>query len=88
MPDDVRELPAATTDNLSRFLGGTPLSGGVGYVFGTLFGVLIQGLIQVVITFDGTLNSWWTRIIVGMLTLFFIVLQRFLSGKSQRQAAA
>jgi simple sugar transport system permease protein len=69
-------------------IGGTPLSGGVGYVFGTFFGVLIQGLIQVVITFDGTLNSWWTRIIVGLLTLFFIVLQRFLSGRSQRQAVA
>lgn len=66
-------------------IGGTPLVGGFGYVFGTFFGVLIQGLIQVVITFDGTLNSWWTRIIVGMLTLFFIILQRFLSRQSNRR---
>jgi ribose/xylose/arabinose/galactoside ABC-type transport system permease subunit len=57
------------------------LSGGFGYVIGTFFGVLIQGLIQVVITFDGTLNSWWTRIVVGVLTLFFIGMQRFLIGK-------
>ena len=63
----------------SVVIGGTPLSGGVGYVLGTFFGVLIQGLIQVVISFDGTLNSWWTRIVVGALTLFFIVMQRFLS---------
>ena len=64
-------------------IGGTPLSGGVGYVFGTLFGVLTQGLIQVVITFDGTLNSWWTRIVVGALTLFFIGMQRFLSARGR-----
>lgn len=62
-------------------IGGTLLSGGFGYVIGTFFGVLIQGLIQVVITFDGTLNSWWTRIVVGVLTLFFIGMQRFLIGK-------
>lgn len=68
-------------------IGGTPLTGGVGYLLGTLFGVLIQGLIQVVITFDGTLNSWWTRIIVGALMLFFIGLQRLLSRRSLRQAA-
>jgi ribose/xylose/arabinose/galactoside ABC-type transport system permease subunit len=59
------------------------LSGGFGYVIGTFFGVLIQGLIQVVITFDGTLNSWWTRIVVGALTLFFIGMQRFLIGKGR-----
>jgi simple sugar transport system permease protein len=64
-------------------IGGTPLSGGVGYVFGTLFGVLTQGLIQVVIIFDGTLNSWWTRIVVGALTLFFIGMQRFLSARGR-----
>lgn len=67
-------------------IGGTPLSGGAGYLIGTFFGVLIQGLIQVVITFDGTLNSWWTRIVVGLLTLFFIVTQRFLSGKDRQRA--
>ncbi|HEU4325583.1 MAG TPA: galactofuranose ABC transporter, permease protein YjfF [Roseiflexaceae bacterium] len=67
-------------------IGGTPLSGGIGYVVGTFFGVLIQGLIQVVITFDGTLNSWWTRIVVGLLTLFFIVMQRFLTGQGQKPA--
>jgi ribose/xylose/arabinose/galactoside ABC-type transport system permease subunit len=64
-------------------IGGTLLSGGFGYVIGTFFGVLIQGLIQVVITFDGTLNSWWTRIVVGGLTLFFIGMQRFLIGKGR-----
>ena len=57
-------------------IGGTLLSGGYGYVIGIVFGVLIQGIIQNIITFDGTLNSWWTRIVVGLLTLLFIVMQR------------
>jgi simple sugar transport system permease protein len=65
-------------------IGGTLLTGGVGYVFGTLFGVLTQGLIQVVITFDGSLNSWWTRIVVGALTLFFIAMQRLLTRRPAR----
>ncbi|MCE1252159.1 MAG: sugar ABC transporter permease YjfF [Anaerolineae bacterium] len=64
----------------SAVIGGTLLSGGVGYVIGTVFGVLIQGIIQNIIMFEGTLNSWWTRIVVGLLTLFFIVMQRALSS--------
>lgn len=63
----------------SAVIGGTPLTGGGGYIIGTVFGVLIQGIIQNIIAFDGTLNSWWTRIVVGLLTLFFIVMQRALS---------
>ncbi len=61
-------------------IGGTLLTGGVGYVAGTLIGVAIQGVIQTYITFDGTLNSWWTKIAVGMLLFFFIALQRFLTS--------
>jgi galactofuranose transport system permease protein len=57
-------------------IGGTLLSGGVGYVAGTLFGVLILGLIQTLISFDGTLSSWWTRIVIGVLLLLFCLLQR------------
>ncbi len=64
----------------SAVIGGTLLTGGYGYVIGTVFGVLIQGIIQNIITFDGSLNSWWTRIVVGLLTLFFIVMQRALSS--------
>ncbi|WP_140919568.1 galactofuranose ABC transporter, permease protein YjfF [Limnobaculum xujianqingii] len=60
-------------------IGGTLLSGGVGTVFGTLFGVLIQGLIQTYINFDGTLSSWWTKIVIGILLFGFIGLQRILT---------
>ena len=48
-------------------IGGTLLSGGVGYVAGTLFGVLTLGVIQTLIMFDGSLSSWWTRIVIGAL---------------------
>lgn len=66
-------------------IGGTLLSGGVGTVFGSLFGVLIQGLIQTYITFDGTLSSWWTKIIVGILLFTFIGMQRLLIVISERR---
>lgn len=70
----------------SVVIGGTLLTGGSGFVLGTLFGVLIQGLIQVIIMFDGTLNSWWTKIVVGALTLGFIVLQQVFAGRARRAA--
>ncbi|MEO8308040.1 MAG: galactofuranose ABC transporter, permease protein YjfF [Pseudomonadota bacterium] len=59
-------------------IGGTLLSGGTGQVPGTLFGVLVLGLIQTLIVFDGTLSSWWTRIVIGVLLLFFCLMQRLL----------
>lgn len=63
-------------------MGGTLLTGGVGYVFGTLFGVLIYGSIQFLIMFQGTLSSWWIRIAIGFLIFVFCLLQRiFESGK-------
>jgi ribose/xylose/arabinose/galactoside ABC-type transport system permease subunit len=67
-------------------IGGTLLSGGVGYVAGTLFGVLILGIIQTLIAFDGTLSSWWTRIVVGALLLLFCLLQRLFEGRTPRKA--
>lgn len=62
-------------------IGGTLLTGGVGYVLGTFFGVLIQGIIQTIISFDGTLSSWWTKIVIGLLLFTFILLQRVLSAR-------
>lgn len=64
-------------------IGGTLLTGGVGYVVGTLVGVMILGVIQTLIVFDGTLSSWWTRIGIGGLLFLFCLMQRVLdrSGK-------
>jgi galactofuranose transport system permease protein len=59
----------------SVVIGGTLLTGGVGGVIGTLFGVLINGTIVSILQFNGTLSSWWTRIGVGVLTLVFIGIQ-------------
>ena len=69
----------------SVVIGGTLLTGGVGYVFGTLFGVLINGLIQVLIMFNGELSSWWTRIVIGLLTLVFILVQSWIASYKKRQ---
>jgi galactofuranose transport system permease protein len=38
--------------------------------------VLVLGVIQTLITFDGSLNSWWTKIVIGGLLFAFILLQR------------
>lgn len=62
-------------------IGGTLLTGGVGFIPGTLMGVLILGLIQTLISFQGNLNSWWTRIAVGVLLLSFIVLQKLVGTR-------
>ena len=63
-------------------IGGTLLTGGVGYVAGTLFGVLMLGIIQTLISFDGMLSSWWTRIVVGALLFVFCLLQRLFTARS------
>ncbi len=60
----------------SVVIGGTLLTGGAGLVAGTFVGILIQGLIQTYIVFDGTLSSWWTKIAIGILLFLFIALQR------------
>ena len=69
-------------------IGGTLLSGGAGGMAGSLFGVLIQGLILTFINFDGSLSSWWSKIVVGVLLFAFIALQKLLLGVSARRAAA
>jgi simple sugar transport system permease protein len=66
-------------------IGGTLLTGGVGYVAGTLFGVLMLGIIQTLISFDGTLSSWWTRIVVGALLFLFCLLQRVFTAAAPRR---
>lgn len=70
-------------------IGGTLLTGGAGFVAGTFIGLLIQGLIQTYITFDGTLSSWWTKILIGLLLFAFILMQKailFLSSLNKRYA--
>ena len=66
-------------------IGGTLLSGGVGTPFGTVFGVLIKGTISSLITTQGTLSSWWVRIVLSALLCFFIVLQSVFAGIKKKK---
>ena len=68
----------------SAVIGGTLLSGGVGTPFGTVFGVLIKGTISSLITTQGTLSSWWVRIVLSALLCFFIVLQSIFSSMKKK----
>ena len=63
-------------------IGGTLLTGGYGFVLGTFVGVMLLGLVQTYIIFDGTLSSWWTKIVIGVLLFLFIVLQRLIFAAS------
>ncbi|MDQ7993468.1 MAG: galactofuranose ABC transporter, permease protein YjfF [Propionicimonas sp.] len=65
----------------SVVIGGTLLTGGYGFVLGSVLGVLVLGLIQTIITFEGTLSSWWTKIFIGVLLLVFIILQKVLTSR-------
>ncbi len=66
-------------------IGGTLLTGGYGFVAGTFIGVMLQGLVQTYIVFDGTLSSWWTKIVVGVLLFMFILLQRLVFQAGSRR---
>jgi simple sugar transport system permease protein len=67
-------------------IGGTLLTGGQGSVIGTFLGIFISGLIQTYITFDGTLSSWWTKIVTGILLFAFIALQQAMIVLARRSA--
>lgn len=69
----------------SVVMGGTMLTGGSGYVFGTLFGVLVLAVTQALIQFIGSLSSWWTKIVIGVLTLVFIGVQTVLANRKGRR---
>ena len=59
----------------SAVIGGTLLTGGVGNVIGSLFGVLINGTISTIVKTNGKLASSWPNILTAVLLCFFIVLQ-------------
>ena len=65
-------------------IGGTLLTGGVGSLLGTLFGVLILlGVIQTAINFDGHTQSRQTKIVIGFLLLVFILAAKGASCKER-----
>ncbi len=68
----------------SAVIGGTLLTGGVGSVIGSLFGVLIKGTIEMFVSFQGNLSSWWAKIAIAALLAFFIILQSILGKKKNK----
>jgi len=69
----------------SAVIGGTLLTGGVGNVIGTLFGVLINGTISSLVKFNGKLVASWANIITAILLCFFILLQAIFAKIKERK---
>jgi len=65
-------------------IGGTLLTGGRGYVLGSMVGVFVYGTIKTIISFLGAEQSWM-QIIVGGLLLLFIVVQRVIVARADRR---
>ncbi len=65
-------------------IGGTLLTGGSGFVVGSMIGVLVYGTIKTAISFMGADQSW-TRISIGLLLLLFVVVQRVIVARSDRR---
>ena len=59
----------------SAIIGGTLLTGGVGNVIGTLFGVLTLMTINNIVRASGLRDPWWQSITTGLMLTFFILLQ-------------
>ncbi len=59
----------------SSVIGGTLLTGGVGNVIGSFFGVMITGTINTLVNTNGKLLSSWANIATAALLCFFIILQ-------------
>ena len=62
----------------SAVIGGTLLTGGVGNIIGSLFGVLINGTISALVKANGKLISSWANIVRAILLCFFIICQYFI----------
>ena len=69
----------------SAVIGGTLLTGGVGNVVGTFFGVLINGTISSLVKFNGKLVASWANIITAVLLCFFILLQAIFAKIKERK---
>ena len=65
----------------SSIIGGTLLSGGVGNVIGTFFGVLILATIKSIVLSSGLREPWWQTITTGLLLCFFILMQSIILSR-------
>ncbi len=71
----------------SSIIGGTLLSGGVGNVLGTFFGVMTLSTIKSIVVTSGLRDPWWQSITTGAMLCFFILLQSVvLSRRGKRKS--
>ena len=68
----------------SSIIGGTLLTGGVGNVIGTFFGVLTLSTIKSIVTTSGLRDPWWQSITTGAMLCFFILLQSVVLMRKNR----
>ncbi len=65
-------------------IGGTLLTGGVGYVLGSVVGSLVLAALWMIITKDGSIKPEYLTIITGGILLVFVLLQRALTKRRAR----
>jgi len=68
----------------SSIIGGTLLTGGVGNVIGTLFGVLSLVTINSIVVASGLTKPWWQSITTGAMLCFFILLQSVILARRSK----
>ena len=70
----------------ASIIGGTLLTGGVGNVIGTFFGVMILATIQKIIALSPLNESWWQEMASGAMLGFFIILQSVVLANRGKKA--
>ena len=68
----------------SSIIGGTMLTGGVGNIIGTFFGVLSLSTIQNIVASAGLDQAWWTGITVAAMLCIFLVVQSVIMARKKR----
>ena len=68
----------------SSIIGGTMLTGGVGNIIGTFFGVLSLSTIQNIASSAGLDQAWWTGITVAAMLCIFLVVQSVIMARKKR----
>lgn len=68
----------------SSIIGGTMLTGGVGNILGTLFGVLSLATIQNIVNTAGLDDAWWTGITIAAMLCLFLLIQSVIMSKKKK----
>ena len=68
----------------SSIIGGTMLTGGVGNIIGTFFGVLSLSTIKNIVSSAGLGDAWWTNITIAIMLCLFLVIQSVVIARKKR----